>query len=127
MSQLSKSRLWTSYILQGVIVVMFLMGALTNLFQVQQAVDGAVSMGYPASSVMYLGVVLLISTVLYAYPKTTVIGAILLTGWLGGAVATHVIHQDPIMNTIFPIIFGVIVWVAIYLRNDRLLQFLGIS
>lgn len=127
MSQLSKSRLWTSYILQGVIVVMFLMGALTNLFQVQKAVDGAVSMGYPASSVMYLGVVLLISTVLYAYPKTTVIGAILLTGWLGGAVATHVIHQDPIMNTIFPIIFGVIVWVAIYLRNDRLLQFLGIS
>lgn len=127
MSQLSKSRLWTSYILQGVIVVMFLMGALTNLFQVQKAVDGAVSMGYPASSVMYLGVVLLISTVLYAYPKTTVIGAILLTGWLGGAVATHVIHQDPIMNTIFPIIFGVIVWVAIYLRNDRFLQLLGIS
>ncbi|MDO1512018.1 DoxX family protein [Maribacter confluentis] len=118
--KVSKGMLWTSYILQGIVVLMFLMGAITNLMQTEMAVEGAVSMGYPEGSVVYLGVILLIATVLYAIPKTMFIGALLLTAWLGGAVATHIIHGDPMGNTLFPVIFGIVVWSSIMLRNTQL-------
>ncbi len=114
-----KARLWASYILQGIVVIMFLMGSIMNLLQTEEAVTGAVAMGYPKESVFYLGIVLHISTVLYAIPKTLIIGAIILTGWLGGAIATHVIHRDSMFNIIFAILFGIVVWVCILLRNDK--------
>ncbi len=117
---ISKVRLWASYILQGLVTLMFLMGATMNLLQTEMAVTGSKEMGYPESAVLYLGIVLLVSTILYAVPKTTFIGAILLTGWLGGAVATHVIHRDPIFNVIFPVIFGIIVWFSIWLRSEKI-------
>lgn len=117
--QLSKGRLWVSYILQGIVVLLFLMGAVMNILGTEQAVDGAVAMGFPESSVLYLGLVLLISTLLYAYPKTSGLGAVLLTGWLGGAVATHSINGDPLFNTIFPIIFGIVLWLALWLRQEK--------
>ena len=116
----SKAVLWISYILQGLIVIMFLMGAIMNLLQTEEAVTGATAMGYPKESVHYLGLVLLIGTLLYAYPKTVLFGAIILTGWLGGAVATHIIHKDPAFNIIFPVIFGIFLWLSIWLRNERL-------
>lgn len=116
----SKGVLWTSYILQGIVVLMFLMGAVNNLMQTEMAVDGAVEFGYPKDAVLYLGVILLLSTILYAIPKTMFIGGVLLTAWLGGAVATHAIHNDPLTNILFPVIFGIIVWVSIWLRNEKL-------
>jgi membrane protein insertase Oxa1/YidC/SpoIIIJ len=69
---------------------------------------------------MYLGIILLVSTILYAIPKTTFIGGLLLTAWLGGAVATHLIHNDPMTNILLPVIFGIIVWVSIWLRSEKL-------
>lgn len=120
----SKLRLWISYLLQGLIILLFLMGAIQNLLQTEMAVTGATQMGYPASAVPYLGIVLLISVILYALPRTTVLGALLLTTWLGGAVATHIIHNDPVFNIVFPILFGVLVWSGIALRNDKLRQVL---
>jgi DoxX-like family len=119
MKTISKPALWTSYILQGLIVLMFLMGAVNNLMQTEMAVNGAADMGYPKESVLYLGVVLLLATVLYAIPTTTFVGAILLTAWLGGAVATHIIHHDPLVNSIFPIVFGKLIWISIWLRNEK--------
>src|SRR5690606_26964690 len=98
----SKAILWTSYVLQVIIALMFLMGATMNLLQTEEAVTGATAMGYPETSALYLGIVLLVGTLLYAYPKTVTFGAIILTGWLGGAVATHVIHKDPLFNIVFP-------------------------
>ncbi|WP_339841148.1 DoxX family protein [uncultured Maribacter sp.] len=120
LKKVSKGVLYTSYILQGIVVLMFLMGAVNNLFQTEMAVEGAVEFGYPEDTVMYLGIILFVSTVLYAIPKTTFIGALLLTAWLGVAVATHVIHNDPFTNILLPIIFGIIVWVAIWLRSEKL-------
>ena len=120
----SKARLWISYILQGVVVVMFLMGSIMNLLQSEEAMKGATEMGYPKEAVFYLGIVLLIGTLLYAIPKTVLIGAIILTGWLGGAVATHIIHGDPLFNIIFPVLFGILVWGSILLRNDKLKEVL---
>ncbi|WP_405383770.1 DoxX family protein [Maribacter sp. LLG6340-A2] len=118
--KVSKGMLWTSYILQGIVVLMFLMGAINNLMQTEMAVEGAVSMGYPEGAVLYLGIILLLATLLYAIPKTMFVGAILLTAWLGGAVATHIIHGDPMSNILFPVIFGVVVWASILLRSTQL-------
>lgn len=119
-NQTSKSLLWTSYILQGVVSVMFLMGAANNLLKTEMAVKGATDYGYPESAVFGLGVTLLISTLLYLYPKTVYLGAILLTGWLGGAVATHAIHNDSMLFILMPVVFGVVVWVAAGLRDPRM-------
>lgn len=120
--KIPKIRLWVSYALQGLVVLMFIMGAINNLLQTEVAVSGAVEMGYPETSVFYLGIVLLFSTILYAIPKTVLIGAILLTAWLGGAVATHLIHKDPVFNVLFPVLFGILVWLGVWLRNEKLRQ-----
>ena len=123
-SNVSKGRLWTSYILQAIVVLMFLMGAANNLLQTEQAVSGATTLGYPESSVLYLGIILLAATLLYMIPRTCIIGAILLTGWLGGAVATHVIHEDPVFNILLPVIFGIVLWLSLWLRNKKLQELL---
>ncbi|NAS13294.1 DoxX family protein [Poritiphilus flavus] len=114
-----KTSRWISYILQGLIVLMFLMGAMMNLLQTEEAISGATELGYPESTVLYLGLILLASTILYIIPRTAILGAILLTAWLGGAVATHIIHSDPLFNTLFPVVFGVLLWFALWLRLEK--------
>lgn len=116
----SKTRLWISYVLQGLIVVPFIMGAFSNMFESESAVKMAVDMGYSTGSVMYLGIVLFLAVILYAVPKTCVLGASVITAWLGGAVATHIIHQDPMGQIFFPVIFGIIVWFVLWLRMPKL-------
>lgn len=119
---ISKFHLWTSYILQGLVSLMFLNGAIQNLLKTDMAVEGIKTFGFPESSLLYFGLILLIGTVLYLIPKTAVLGAILLTGWLGGAVATHIVHGDPVFNIFFPVFFGVIVWLSLWLRFEGLRQ-----
>lgn len=116
----SKGRLWTSYILQGSLVLLFLMDALNKLFGTDIAAGIAFTFGYPPSSVLYLGIYLSVSTVLFALPKTSVLGATLLTAWLGGAVASHYIHHDPATVFLIPMLCGTLVWVSLWLRNDML-------
>ena len=123
-NRVPKTRLWASYIIQGIVVLMFLMGAVNNIFMTESAVNGAVELGYTEDTVFNLGIVLLISTVLFAIPRTSFIGAILLTAWLGGAIATHVIHNDPIFNILFPVLFGILIWTSLLLRDKRLQQLL---
>lgn len=118
--EISRGRKWASYMIQAVVVFLFLAGAINNLLQTESAVNGAAELGYPKEVVLYLGLTLLLSTVLYIIPRTSIIGAILLTAWLGGAVATHVIHQDPLFNTLFPVIFGILVWLGLMLRRPSL-------
>lgn len=113
----SKVQLWTSYVIQLVIVILFVLGSCSNILQTEMAIKGASDFGIPHSSVLPLGVVLLISTCLYALPKTMTIGAILLTSWLGGAVCAHLIHNDSLTYIIIPVIFGTLIWTAVVLRS----------
>jgi hypothetical protein len=83
-------------------------------------VKGTVELGYPESVIFPLGVVLLSCTVLYLIPQTAVLGAILLTGYLGGAVATHVRVGAGMFPICFPIVFGVLLWGGLFLRDGRL-------
>jgi hypothetical protein len=83
-------------------------------------VKATVELGYPESTIVGLGIILLGSTILYLIPRTSVLGAILLTGYLGGAVATHVRVSAGLFPVFFPVMIGVLVWLGVYLRDQRL-------
>jgi hypothetical protein len=83
-----------------------------------------VDLGYPVTVITPLAITLLICTILYVVPMTQVLGAILLTGYLGGAVATHVRHGDPVFSHIlFPTYLGAFLWLGLYLRDPALRDF----
>jgi hypothetical protein len=86
--------------------------------------EASAQLGYPVSTIVGIGITALVCTVVctvvYAIPQTSVLGAILLTGFLGGAVASNVRIGNPMFNTLFPIVFAALVWAGIFLREDRL-------
>jgi hypothetical protein len=85
------------------------------------AVEGTTALGYPADRVFPIGVIELVCLALYLVPRNSVLGAILLTGYLGGAIATHVRIGSPLMShTLFPIYVAALVWGGLYLREPRL-------
>lgn len=116
----SKAALWTGWFLCVVVGLMLLAGGVTNVLKPEFAVKGAAEMGYPESSLVPLGVVTILSALAYLIPRTAVLGAILLTGYLGGAVATHVIHKDPPGAVLLPVIVGAVVWTGLVLRDPLL-------
>lgn len=82
-------------------------------------------LGYPASTVVPIGILLLACVALYAVPRTSILGAVLLTGYLGGAVASNVRIANPLFGyTLFPVYVGVLLWLGLYLRNERLREFI---
>jgi hypothetical protein len=117
---ISKGRLWAGRIIGGLPVLFLLVDAIMKFVKPAPVLEATVKLGYPESVIIGLGVVLLVSTVLYLIPKTSVLGAILLTGYLGGAVATHVRVQEVWFSILFPVIFGVLLWLSLYLRDHRL-------
>ena len=118
---ISKKGLWAGRILSGLVVVFLLMDSVMKVMLSSVAVEGTKKVGYPEGTVFPLGCVLLACTLLYAIPRTSILGAILLTGYLGGAVATHVRVGDPLFShVLFPVYFGVMLWGGLYLRESRL-------
>jgi hypothetical protein len=97
---------------------MLSLGAFKNLLQTEMAVNGAVEMSYPESAMFYVGIVFSLAVVLYAIPRAMLFGG-LLTTWLGGEVANHLIQGDAATLTIVPIVFGMLVWVSIVLKNEN--------
>jgi DoxX-like family len=116
----SKKRLWAGPIISGLPALFLLLDAIMKLVKPAPVVEGTVKLGYSENVIIPLGIVLLVCTVLYLIPRTNVLGAILLTGYLGGAVATHVRAGEGLFSIVFPIIFGVLIWLGLYLRDDRL-------
>jgi DoxX-like family len=119
-SQVSPKMLWTGRIISALAVLFLLFDGVLKLFKTTDVVDVTVRLGYPESIIVNLGIVLIASTVIYVIPRTTVLGAILLTGYLGGAVATHVRAGGPLFSILFPVILGLLIWVGPYLRDKRL-------
>jgi hypothetical protein len=110
-------QIWTGRILSGLTVLFLIFDSAVKLVQSHWALEATVQLGYSERVVLPLGIVLLASTLLYALPRTSILGAILLTGYLGGATATHVRVGQPF---VFPIVFGVLVWLGLWLRDARL-------
>ena len=122
MSDIPKQkRSWTGIILSSIPTLFLLMDAVGKLLKPEPVVAGTVELGYSETVIVPLGIVLLVCTILYAIPKTSVLGAILLTGYLGGAVATHVRVGSPLFtHMLFPIYLGIFIWLGLYLRDFRL-------
>ena len=117
----SKKPLWAGRILSGLTVMFLLVDGVTKSMKARVAVEGTIQLGYPESVIVWLGIVLLACTLLYAIPRTSILGAILLTGYLGGAVATHVRVGDPLFShAFFPVYLGVLLWGGLLLRDNRL-------
>jgi hypothetical protein len=116
----SKKRLWASWIMGGLPALFLLLDASMKFVKPAAVVEGTLKVGFPESTIVGLGIALLLSTLLYLFPRTAVLGAILLTGYLGGAVATNVRVLGPVFNIVFPIVFGALLWGALWLRDRRL-------
>ena len=117
----SPGRLWASRIVRALTILFLLVDTIVKVLRLPPAVEGTVRLGYPESVVLGIGIIELVCLVAYVIPRTSILGAILLTGYLGGAVATHVRIGSPLLShTFFPIYVGALVWVALLLRDDRL-------
>jgi hypothetical protein len=113
-------RPWAGIIVSALPALFLLMDAAGKFARPTGVVDGTTSLGYQESVILPLGILLLVCTVLYIVPKTSVLGAILLTGYLGGAVATHVRVANPLFtHQLFPVYLGVLIWLGLWLRDTR--------
>lgn len=119
-TQVSNRTLWTARIIGGLPALFLLIDGVMKLVKPAMVVEGTVGLGYSERSIIPIGIVLLVCTILYLVPTTTVLGAILLTGYLGGAVATHVRAGGGAFPISFPIILGGLIWLALYLCEPRL-------
>jgi DoxX-like protein len=120
-AQPSKKALFAGRILSGLAVLFMLFDAIIKLLRHPAAVQGSVELGYPESVVFGLGIVLVVCLVLYVVPRTAVLGAILFTGYLGGAVATHVRVGNPILTHVLsPVYVAAFLWVGLWLRDERI-------
>jgi hypothetical protein len=114
-------RLWAGRILSALPVLFLAFDAVAKLMRLPPVLEGMAKLGYSDTVVGPLGITLLVCVVLYAIPGTAVLGAILLTGYLGGAVATHVRVGDPLLShVLFPTYVAALVWGGLYLRDARL-------
>src|SRR5215471_7720479 len=114
----SKPKLWTGRVITVLTVAFLIFDTIVKVLNLPVAVEGTVSLGYPARLVMYIGIVELVCLGAYLYPRTAFLGAILLTGYLGGATAAQVRVEDPWFT--FPVVVGILVWAGLFLRNGRL-------
>ncbi len=113
----SKGMLWTGRIMSALPVLMLLFSGIMKLVKPAPVVEEFARLGYGENLALGLGIVEIACTVVYVIPRTSVLGAILLTGYLGGATATHVRIGDQFFG---PIVFGILVWGGLYLRDNRL-------
>lgn len=124
----SNGALWTGRILSGLVVAFLLFDGAIKLIPLDIVVVTSEQLGIPASLARTLGVLTLVCTVLYAIPRTSVLGAVLLTGYLGGAIYTHLRVGSPIFtHLLFGVYLGLMIWGGLYLRDERLRALIPIT
>jgi DoxX-like family len=116
----SKKNLWAGRIIGGLPALFLLVDGAMKLVKPLPVVEATRNLGYSENTIIPIGLVLIACTILYLVPATSVLGAILLTGYLGGAVTTHVRVGEGLFPIILPVIFGIMLWLGIYLNDLRL-------
>ena len=102
-------------------VIFLTFDTVLKVLRLGPAVQGTIALGYPPDSVQWIGIIELVCLVLYVVPRTSVLGGLLLTGYLGGAIATHVRISSPLLtHTLFPVYVALLLWGGLYLREKRL-------
>lgn len=112
----SKGALWTGCVMSALPALGLLMSGVMKLLRPEAVIQGFEGLGWPTSLAIAIGLVEIGCTVVYLIPRTAVLGAILITGYLGGATATHVRVEEAFLG---PIVFGILVWGGLYLRDRR--------
>ena len=116
----ARKRVWMGRVLSGLAVAFLMFDAGLKLSGSSMAVEGTTQLGYPADVVFPIGLIQLVCLVLYLIPRTAVLGAVLWTGYLGGAIATHVRVESPLFtHTLFPIYVAILLWAGLGLRDRR--------
>ena len=111
---------WAGRIMSGLVVAFLLFDSIVKLAQIDAVVKGTAELGYPIATILPIGLILLACVVCYLVPRTAILGAVLLTGYLGGAIATHVRVSHPLFShTLFPIYVAALIWGGLYLRDLR--------
>jgi hypothetical protein len=111
---------WIGITLSGVAGLLLLFDSMGKLLRVAPAVEASVQLGYPDGVTQPIGMILLICVVTYLIPRTAILGAVLLTGYMGGAIATHVRVGSPLpTHVLFPVYVAILVWLGVYFRDPR--------
>lgn len=117
----SRTSLWVGRILSWIVLLLLIFDGVTKVLKASPSVQGTMELGYSEALVPVIGMILLVCVVFYAIPQTQVLGAILITGYLGGAVASQVRVGKPLFsNELFPIYFAGLMWLALFLQDGRL-------
>ena len=124
MNTTSKASKITGMVLTTLVALFLLFDGAMKLSPPKFVIEATTRMGFPVHALRGIGITLIISTLLYILPATATLGALLLTAYLGGAVATHVYAGSSTFETLFPTIFGVLIWVSMLLRERRLRELL---
>ena len=120
----SKVMPWLGVGLTGLVVLFLAFDGITKVFRVIPVMEACQKMGISPNVAVGIGILLLVCTALYVTPRTTILGAILLTGYLGGAAAAHIIARSGVFPTAFAIGFGILVWAGLILREPRLIRWI---
>ena len=126
----TKAALWTGRVLSGLVILFLTVDGVIKLVPIQPVIDSLRELGYPTSVsfARFIGVVTLVGTALYAWPRTSLLGAVLLTGLMGGAIATHLRLDHPLFShTLFGVYLGLLLWAGLWLRDERLRRVLPLS
>jgi hypothetical protein len=117
----SKAMVWTGRILSGLAVLFLLVEGIGKLVKPAQVIEATTALGWSEGSLLTLGVLVLSATTLYLIPRTAILGAVLLTGFLGGAVASQLRIGNPLFShTLFPVYIGIMLWLGLWLRRRQL-------
>ena len=117
---ISKGALWAGRIITGLAGLFLLLDGVGKLIKPKPVVEGTMRLGFAESAIVPIGIVLIVCTIIYLIPRTSVLGAILLTGYLGGAVSAQVRGSEGVFPIVFPVIIGGLLWLGLYLRNPKL-------
>jgi hypothetical protein len=112
--------LWTARIIGALTVLFLVFDAIGKFLKPQPVADAFARLGLPIALAPAIGTLLLLLVVLYVIPRTRITAAILLTGYLGGAIAVNLRAGDPVFETLFPALVGILVWMPLYLLDERL-------
>ena len=120
MHTLSRGRLWASRFMSGLVILFMLVDSIFKFIQPAEVVQATTGLGYGAHHIATIGALGFLSIVLYIIPRTSVLGVIVLTGYFGGAIATHFRLDNPLFShTLFPFYLAVLAWGGLWLRDQR--------
>jgi hypothetical protein len=112
-----RASIWIGRVLSGLVILFMLFDGVTKLIKIQPVLEATTRLGFAESAIRPIGLAALTGAILYGLPPTATLGAVILTGFLGGAVAIQLRAGEPIFNCLFPIIFGMLAWLGLVLRD----------